>query len=178
MLKRQDSVDNGLDLGNVIREYFASLCAVAFKFTGDYEAARDIVQDVIVKFWEMQGKKGFSGSLGDFLFILTRNESLNYLRSLGRERRRHEQVAEESPEMDDAVWNTVVEQESNQLLLEAIASLSPREQRVIELALEGKTNREIGEVLEIAENTVKVLKNRSIHKLREWFRRNDVQIDF
>ena len=80
--------------------------------------------------------------------------------------------------MDDAVWNTVVEQESNQMLLEAIASLSPREQRVIELSLEGKTNREIGEALEIAENTVKVLKNRSIHKLREWFRRNDVQIDF
>lgn len=49
---------------------------------------------------------------------------------------------------------------------------------MIELSLEGKTNREIGEVLEIAENTVKVLKNRSIHKLREWFRRNDVQIDF
>ena len=90
MLRRQDTVDDTLDLGNVIREYFASLCAVAFKFTGDYEAARDIVQDVIVKFWEMQEKKGFSGSLGDFLFILTRNESLNYLRSLGRERRRHE----------------------------------------------------------------------------------------
>lgn len=178
MSTRKDSADNCSDLGNIIQKYFASLCAVAFKITGDYEASRDIVQDVIVKFWETREKKGFSGSLADFLFILTRNASLNYLRSLEREKKRHEQVAKESPESENTVWNTVIEQETNQLLLDAIASLPPREKRVIELSLEGKTIREIGVVLEIAENTVKVLKNRAIHKLREWFRRNNVQIDF
>ena len=78
------------DLGNFIRDHFASLCAIAFKITGNSEVAKDLAQDVIIKFWENQGQHKQLDSIENYLFIMIRNEALNYLRGLSREKNRHE----------------------------------------------------------------------------------------
>ena len=85
---------------------------------------------------------------------------------------------ERMEEADDSLWNNIMEQEANFLLNRAIDILPPQAKRIVELSLLGKSIREIADELEIAYNTVKVLKNRAIHKLREHFQKNNIRIDF
>ena len=165
------------DLGNFIRDHFASLCAIAFKITGNSEVAKDLAQDVIIKFWENQGQHKQLDSIENYLFIMIRNEALKYLRGLSRAKNRHEKASLNS-EQEESLWDTIIEQEANQLLQTAIATLPPQCNRIVELSLTGKNTKEIAETLNITVNTVKVLKSRAIHKLREYFSRNDIWIEF
>lgn len=177
MRGNKDVTDNHFDLGNFIREHFASLCAIAFKLTGNSEAAQDISQEVIIKFWENKKQHEQLESIENYLFIMVRNESLNYLRGLSREKNRYEQVTFIN-EQEDSLWDRIMEQEANQLLLEAIATLPSQCKHIVELSLAGKNTKETAEELGIAANTVKVLKSRAIHKLREYFSENDIWIEF
>ena len=150
MPKENDATGNERELGRIIREHFSSLCAIACKLVGDPDTAQDIAH----------------------LFIMVRNESLNYLRSLSRQRKRHEEAARES-ELAEDTWNNIIEQETNQMLQDAIDTLPPQSKRVIELACSGNSNPEIADILGIAINTVKVLKNRAVQKLKDYFAQNN-----
>jgi RNA polymerase sigma-70 factor len=177
MRRNKGVTDNHFDLGNFIREHFASLCAIAFKLTGDSDVAQDIAQEVIIKYWENKKQHENLESIENYLFIMVRNESLNYLRGLSREKQRYENV-EFINEQEDSLWDTIIEQEANLLLLEAINTLPPQCKRIVDLSLAGNSTKEIAAELGIAVNTVKVLKSRAIHKLREYFSENDVWIEF
>lgn len=56
---------------------------------------------------------------------------------------------------------------SNRLLFNAINTLAPQSAAIIQLSLQGLKNEEIARELSISENTVKVLKYRSLKKLRQ-----------
>lgn len=176
----QNSLENSespFDLGRFIREHFASMCAVAASLIKDSEAAKDIAQEVIIKFWENREQYDRLESVENYLFVMVRNEALNYMRSLGRERERYEKLDYIKKE-EESVWNSIMEQEANYLLDRAIGMLPSQSRRIVELSLTGKSTREIADELGIAYNTVKVLKSRAIHRLREYFRKNDIRIDF
>lgn len=177
MQKDKNTTDNHFNLEMFIREHFASLCAIAFKFTGCPDAAQDISQEVIIKFWEKRQQHDQPESIENYLFIMVRNESLNYLRSVSREKKRYEKLL--ATDFDqETLWDTIVEQEANQLLIEAIATLPPQCIRIVELSLDGNSTKEIAEQLDIAVNTVKTLKSRAIHRLRAYFAENDIRIEF
>lgn len=152
---------------NFVREHFASICAVAERFVKSPSVAQDIAQDVIIKYWENTDKEKIS-SVSDFLFIMVRNASLNYLRGRKREEKRHDIVKNES-ESEQELFNMLVEEEHNQLLLSAIDKLPKQNARIIRYALSGYNNKEIAILLGISINTVKSIKYSEIRKLRKYF---------
>ncbi len=165
--------DNHFNLENFIRTHFASLCAIAHKLTGNPEAAQDISQEVIIKFWENRKQYETLESLENYLFIMIRNESLNYLRGIAREKNRYAQASFIN-ERENSLWDDIIEQETNLLLVDAIATLPPQCKRIVDLSLAGNNTKEIADQLDIASNTVKVLKSRAIHKLREYFLEHNI----
>lgn len=52
----------------------------AYSFVADYEQARSIAQDTFVKLWEKRMEVDFSKEILPFLFVLTKNNCLNFLR--------------------------------------------------------------------------------------------------
>jgi RNA polymerase sigma-70 factor, ECF subfamily len=52
----------------------------AYSFVADYEQARSIAQDTFVKLWEKRMEVDFSKEVLPFLFVLTKNNCLNFLR--------------------------------------------------------------------------------------------------
>lgn len=168
MPKENDAYRNNFNLERFIREHFASLCAMAYKLVGDQDTAQDIAQEVIIKFWENQKHDQPPESIENYLYIMIRNESLNYLRTLSREQKRHEKAYQESEHTEEA-WDKIVESEANQLLLEAIKSLPPQSRRIMELAYDGKSLKETAELLEISVNTVKAIKSKALQKLKDFF---------
>lgn len=129
--------------------------------------AKDIAQDVIIKFWEKTTKDNIS-SVDDYLFIMVRNASLNYLRSRKREEKRYFSLILET-ENEQELFSLLVEEEYNQLLINAINQLPKPNARVIRYALSGYNNKEIALLLGISINTIKSMKYSAIRKLREYF---------
>ena len=162
------------ELGRFIRERFASLCAMACKFVGDADTAQDIAQEVIIKYWQAQQEGKLPESVEDYLFAMVKNESLNYLRSRAREQKRIAEVFQEREMAEDSIWNRITEQETNHLLRKGIATLAPQSRRIMEMSYEGKSTQETADELGISANTVKVLKNRALQKLRNFFARPDL----
>ena len=95
---------------------------------------------------------------------MIRNQSLNLIRN----RKRSSQHFHLLPgEEENNFFNILVEEESNRLLFNAINTLAPQSAAIIQLSLQGLKNEEIARELSISENTVKVLKYRSLKKLRQ-----------
>lgn len=77
------------NFNHFVEEHFASLTAIAKKFVGSDAVAKDIAQDVIIKFWESPASaKKKINSISDYLFVMTKNHSLNYVRGKRRQEER------------------------------------------------------------------------------------------
>jgi len=152
---------------NFVRDHFSSICAVAERFVKSSSTAQDIAQEVIIKFWENPDKEKIS-SVSDYLFIMVRNASLNYLRGRKREEIRHEVVSNEA-EKEQELFNMLVEEEYNQLLISAIEKLPKQNARIIRYALSGYNNKEIAILLGMSINTIKTIKYSDIRKLKLYF---------
>ncbi|MDD2426162.1 MAG: sigma-70 family RNA polymerase sigma factor [Bacteroidales bacterium] len=150
-----------------VKEHYASICAVAERLVKSESVAKDIAQDVIIKFWEKSTKENIS-SVDDYLFVMVRNASLNYLRGRKREEKRYLSLLLET-ENEQELFNLLVEEEYNQLLISAINQLPKPNARVIRYALSGYNNKEIALLLGISINTIKSMKYSSIRRLREYF---------
>lgn len=158
-----------------LRRHYASLCAVAYNFVGSLDVAEDIVQKVMIKFWERRKKDKTIESPDDYLFIMTRNESLNHLRSRQKRLLKGDAVYFKESE-DPVIINKMIKEETTQLLLQAIRLLPEQSSRIMELTLSGHKNKEIANLLGISLNTVKTLKHASICKLREYFLNRNIRL--
>ncbi|MDE7073636.1 MAG: sigma-70 family RNA polymerase sigma factor [Odoribacter sp.] len=157
-------------LEKFIQRHYASLLAMANRFV-DPDTAQDIVQNVIYRFIEKEVALEDIENIDNFLFTSVKNEALGYLRALRNENKRYEELAREEAE-DPEVLHILIEEETNQMLLEAIETLPPQTAHIIRLVLSGYDNKEIAVLVNISINTVKTLKYGGIRKLREYFLRH------
>jgi RNA polymerase sigma-70 factor (ECF subfamily) len=144
------------------------LYAVVVSLVNSPDIAKDIVQEVIIRFWEKRKHIHEIKSVEDFLFIMARNEALNYLRNTKREQKKQQKLQFPFSE-EPSITSILIEQDAVSLLLHAIRQLPPQSTRIMELVLSGYENQEIADEMEISINTVKTLKYIAIRKLREYF---------
>lgn len=164
-----------LKLEVFIRKYYTTLCASALHYVNSPDIAQDIAQEVIIKFWENRKEHQNLNSIENFLFIMIRNESLNYLRSCQREAKRYDKIINEESE-DPHILNMLIEEETNQILLHAINQLPRQMARIMRLVLSGYENKEIAELLGASVNIIKTLKYAALRKLREYFEKHQYNI--
>ena len=136
--------------------YYQSLGLYIFKVTESREAAEDIVQDTFIKVWEKRESLTEIRNFSNYLFILSRNRTLNYLRETAKARENHliwsKEVLEESYVIDSP---SRVE-EYNQIVEKAISSLPPQQQKVYRLSrYERMKHEEIASLLGLSKETVK-----------------------
>ena len=157
--------DNHLAFAMAYDKYHRQLYAFAYRYTRTGSAAEDIVQQAFLKLWENRSRLDPQSGLGGYLFTISRNLTLNVLRS---------------GIPTDGAWERMTERNSagflNELerrdlldkLDQAIGRLSPQKIAVCRMKLhEGLSNAEIAERLHISVNTVKVLYHQSIQQLRK-----------
>ena len=87
------------ELENFIRKHYAALYTSALKFVKSEAVAQDIVQEIIIRYWENQEKYNTIESIENFLFVSVKNEALNYLRGIERENNRYARL--ENPESEE-----------------------------------------------------------------------------
>ncbi|MCI5707796.1 MAG: RNA polymerase sigma-70 factor [Odoribacter sp.] len=149
------------------KEYFSKFYDFAMRFIEDRHACEDIVQDTFISIWE--GNVGSYDSILMFqayIYKTIRNKALNYLKH-SRIREQYSQTYLKELESETFIMESVLEEETHFVLYEAIRQLTPQCQQVIKLHLEGKSNKEIAEEMQISIVTVKSHKMVAYNKLRE-----------
>lgn len=146
--------------------YYPGLCVYAQKMISIPEQeARDLVQDVFVKFWKDREKSDIRFSIRSYLFASVKNRCFDLLRMKDR----NVKVQEITNEQDVAgdYFETYVLSELETLFNKSLDKLPERCREVFELSrLHGLKNREIADKLNLAEKTVENQVTKAIHILK------------
>lgn len=147
--------------------FYKALVDYAYRYTADLNPAEDIVQEVFAALWEHKRSFPSPQSVKAFFYSSVHNASLNWLKhmnvvsgyvqqaSLGR--------AGNLAPADDGFFD----EEIYRQLFAAIDALPSRQREVFLLQMEGKSNAEIAETLNMALDTVKTHKKRGMAYLRK-----------
>lgn len=146
--------------------YQRLLMALALRIVGDRETAEEVLQDVFVRAWE--GSKTFDerrGSVSSWLFGITRNRSIDVLRSAqhrARNREREELPEQRGDDSDLAEFAT-----TRVLVRQALDRLSPERRGPVELVyFGGLTHQEAARALGTPLGTTKGRIRAALDQLR------------
>ncbi len=147
----------------LFREFFPSLTYFANRILSNLTTAEDIVQDCFVQLWQRRGRLSHIKAIKSYLYGSVRNQCLKYLE------RQKRQVEFNEPELaEPSIEQAVITDETARELYQFIETLSPALQQIIRLYyLEGKSNREIAQQLQIEPDTVIRQRLRAIMALRK-----------
>ena len=145
------------------RRIYPGLLLYAVKNAGDRHdfLAEDCVQNAIFNAWKRRDSFDSIYTLKSFLYTSVKNEIISLYRKGKAQERYSSQLENEA-----FFANTVIDQETQLLLFNAIHSLPDRERQIFELSfIEGLKNIEIAEQLGVSDSTVKKAKAKALEIL-------------
>ena len=165
--KELHSIFRGMDtdkefyFNKLYEKYKKLVYAIAFSILKDKESSEDIVQKVYTKIWEMNKQKLPSNNETCWLYSMTKNEAIDLIKYKKTLLNIDElyYISEENKELND-----VVDRDSYNRI---ISGLTLQEQEIISLKiLSNLSFKEISQILNIPESTVKWRYYKSIHTLQ------------
>jgi len=155
----------------LVERYQNYVFTLVLRFSTSREDAEEIAQDVFVKAYRSLADFRGDSKFSTWLFTITRTTCLSFLRkkkldtqSLDNERTGLQIENQES----DFKANQVEQKSRHAMLNQAIALLSPDDAQVLNLFYKGdQTLEEIGKIMRMDPNTVKVKLHRARHRLKE-----------
>ena len=155
----------------VFDHYRDAIYSFALKIVQHELIAEEIVQDVFVKIWTNRNGLGAIRNFADFIFIITRNHTLNSLRRLAKEKKLTIAVSDELSTETISAEATVLQRDYDRVLQQAIDRLPPQQKQVFTLSrLHGFSREEIAAQLNISTGTVKVHMKQAIRSVRVYFK--------
>lgn len=143
-----------------------TLLRYAWRYTGDQESARDVVQDAFLKVWQMRTDIDPERSLKALMYTMVRNLSLNHNRSskhTNGELPEHE-LHDHTPSADQRVDAAMLDDRIRRL----IDNLPPRRREAFMLSrYEGLSHEEIAQVMNLTPRTVNTHIVLALKDLRE-----------
>ena len=147
--------------------YYPGLCVYSQKMISISEQeAKDLVQDVFVKFWNDREKSDIQFSIRSYLFVSVKNKRYDFLRKKNRSLKLQE-ISNEH-DISDESFETYVLSELESLFNKSLEKLPERCREVFELSrFQGLKNREIAVKLNLSEKTVENQITKALHILKE-----------
>jgi RNA polymerase sigma-19 factor, ECF subfamily len=135
--------------------FFKSLQQFAISFVRSPEVAEEIVSDVFIKVWKKRAGLSRISNLKLYLFISTRNGSLNYLRSQKKSILHPEQYFVQLQSIYFNPEKLMLTAEMMNRVQKAINDLPPRCQLIFKLIKEdGLKYREVADLLHLSLKTI------------------------
>lgn len=167
----------------LVRTYTRRVYAVCYRFTGKESEAQDLTQEVFLRvFRTLKSFRSGEGSFTVWLNRLTRNLLIDHYRRTRLERATDSiedqlPVLEESAAIESRTDRMIAGREASEVLQAALQKLSPDlRETVILRDIEELEYREIAQVLNVPEGTVKSRLNRGRAELARVLRRAKVAV--
>ncbi len=153
------------DFEELFYRWFNDLMGFVYSYLHDEEVARDIVHDVFLTLWNNRTHLDTSWSLKSYLFTLSRNYTLNYIRHQKVIAHNESGLIRDSQEFQEEIeeYETTMER-----LREKLACLPGKQREVlVKCLVEGKMYKQVAEELNVSVNTIKTHIKRALAFLRE-----------
>ncbi len=152
----------------LFREYYPLLVRYSCGFTGDFDAAEEIVQDFFYNYWKNRKEIDIKYSVKSYFYRSIRNNTLKYLESLAVRRRYAAKVidgAKDSPEFDQ---NHIELSELNELIEDVLDEMPERCSTIFRMSrFGGLKYEEIASELSVSVKTVEANIGKALKVLRE-----------
>ena len=161
--------------GLLVEKYQTKVYNLALRMCGNEDDAFDLSQDAFVRAWRSLGSFQFESSFSTWLFRLTSNICLDYLRakkrraavSLTMSGDDEEETQLDIPDPGMGPEEAAIAAEDKRLLMEALNSLPADQRQIITLrAINDLSYAEIAQILNLQEGTVKSRLSRARTALR------------
>lgn len=154
----------------LFNHYYNRIGAFVMALTGNRQYAQEIVQDVFIKIWLKRTSLPAIEQFNAYLYTVSRNAAISFLRSVGREiahKKNWEQtvpVSADEQSHDDSYYRDLLQQ--------AISHLPDQQRKVYLLSREeGLKQAEIAEKLSLSLETVKKHMVLALRFIREYLAR-------
>ena len=155
----------------IVKRYQAFVFTIALRYTPNREDAEEIAQDSFVKAYRSLSDFRGDSKFSTWLYTIVTTTSLTFLRKkrIDVQSLDNEKVFELADNQDSGFKANQVEQKSRITMVNrAIAMLSPEDAQVITLFYKGEQSlEEMGQILGLESNTVKVRLHRARQRLKD-----------
>lgn len=166
------------DLQEFINSHYTKMKNHCMRYIVSKDVAEDIVQDVIIDFWENSDKRDIV-SVDAYLYTAIKNRAISHIRKEKVAMTYKEGVVKKylsEVELNNYIDHITIEEDLNFLVAKAIDTLPTKTADIIRLAITGLPNKEIALTIGVSINTVKTLKYSGIRKIRTYFIENNLSI--
>lgn len=158
------------------KEHIKLFIQFGMRFIPDMEIVRDIVQDAFISAWERIDTFKEEVHIKAYIYTVIRNKAINHIRNSKVEKRYQEELR--LLENDAEFVNMTIEEEMYDILCRKIDTLSPMQSSILWLHVDGYSNSEIAEKLNISVNTVLTHKQRYKSILKDYLKEFSIFISF
>lgn len=152
----------------IFDSYYQNLATYVYKVTESREATEEIVQETFIKVWEKREILSSINNFKSYLFILSKNRTLDYLRVLARARAHQISFSKELFEDNYEIDNPSILEAYTSIIEKTVNQLPPQQQKVYYLSRHEKLKyEEIALQMGISKETVKKHMQLSLHFLRK-----------
>lgn len=146
------------------------LYRLALRMTLNPQEAEDIVQDTLIKIWNRRDTLGEIQSLEAFSMIICRNISLDHLKSRENQNASLEGLVIDRPDQSLTPLEQTQQNDNIERIKRIMDSLPEKQRTCMQLRdFEGKTYKDIAEILSMTEEQVKINIFRARKTVKEKF---------
>ena len=136
--------------------YTARIYPFVKKTTRSEEVTEEIVQEVFASIWKSRVKLAEIDNYSAYIFTITTNTTLNYLKSKARRKKHLDELAKVEKSFTNNTQETIDLHEIRELVSHLLGQLSPQKRIIYKLTREqGLSHDEVAQQLHISKNTVK-----------------------
>lgn len=169
LLQRIAATDDKAAFVEFFRRYHAKLIQFSLMFLPSYQDAEDVVSEVMIKLLRQRKKLTQIANFEGYLYLSVKNQSLNHLKKTNKFQRQPIDLH------DDHFTSSyiqplefILEKELRDLVTQTVEKLPPQRQLIYKLIKDdGLKCKEVSELLNIADKTVKKHLELAIRDLRQ-----------
>ena len=152
---------------DLFKKHEYRLHTLVLKLTRSNQYARDIIQEVFLKLWEHRYQIHTIQNVEAWLYRLTENKVIDFLRKAAADSRLKETIWKNQPGSLNETEDHIVAREYSQIIQKAVDQLPPQRKLIYQLNREkGLNYQEIADHLAISKHTVKNQLSTALQSIR------------
>ncbi len=130
------------------------LYTLIMRYVKNHEDSQDILQFIFEKLWLIRKDLNPEMSIKNFLYAMTRNSVLNYVRDHNTALQHNYQIVQQRGHIEDDIFAQAEKHGEIKELFAAIDKLPEQQKKVAQFRCEGFSNKEIAKMMNLSLNTV------------------------
>jgi RNA polymerase sigma-70 factor (family 1) len=148
--------------------YYKPLSSYVQRITESSIVTEDIIQEVFIKIWVNRDGLVKINSISNYIFILSKNETLNHLRKIAKYTVRF-QALDNGIDYSDSIESTDEIDEFSLLINKALEQLPPQQRKIYQLSKIDKLKHdEIAKQLNLSVETIKKHSSLAMKNIKYW----------